>query len=48
LNKESTLTPFVALGMQSERNAPKNGEPVFGFLFTKMLENTGRFWSRIS
>jgi len=42
------LTSFIALGMQSEGNAPKNGEPTVGFSFTKMLRHTGLCWSRIS
>jgi hypothetical protein len=42
-----TPTSFVALLMRSERNAPKNGVPTFGFSFT-MLQHTYRFWSRIS
>jgi hypothetical protein len=42
-----TLTPFVALGMQSEGNALKNVEPTHGFSFTTMLQHTSRFWWRI-
>jgi hypothetical protein len=39
---------FVALGMWSEENAVKNGEPIVDFSFETMLQHTGRFWSRIS
>lgn len=42
-----TLTYFVAFGMQSEGNLPKNGNAIFDFSFTKMLQHTGQFWSRI-
>jgi hypothetical protein len=31
-----TPTSFVALGMRSEKNAPKNGVPTFGFSFTML------------
>jgi hypothetical protein len=41
-----TLT--CALWMQSEKNALKNGEPRVGTSFTKVLQHTGQFWSRIS
>ena len=40
----STLTYFSALGMRSERTAPKNREPTVGFSFTTMLQHTGLFW----
>jgi len=30
--------------MQSERNAPKNGESEVGFPFTTMLQHTDRVW----
>jgi len=43
-----TLTSFSALWMQSEENALKNGEPRVGTSFTKVLQHTGQFWSRIS
>jgi hypothetical protein len=43
-----TLTSYVAVGMRSEGNFPKNGETVVGFCFSTMLQHTGRFWSRIS
>jgi len=33
--------------MQSEGNAPINGETTVGFSFTIMLQHTSRFWSRI-
>jgi hypothetical protein len=39
---------FVAFGMQPVGNTPKNGEPIFGFSFTTMLQHTSQFWSRIS
>ena len=44
VNKERTLTSFVALGMRSEENTPKDGEPTDGFSITTMLQHTGRFW----
>ena len=34
--------------MQSEGNAPKNGEPTVGFSINTMLQHTGRFWSMVS
>jgi hypothetical protein len=43
-----TLTSYVAVGMRSERNFPKNGETIVGFCFSTVLQHTGRFWSRIS
>jgi len=46
VNKE--FTSVVALGMQSEGNARKNGEPTVCFSFTTMLQHTGRFRSMIS
>jgi len=45
--KKCTLTSFVTLGLQSEWNAPKNGEPPVGFPFLAILRHTGWFWSRI-
>jgi hypothetical protein len=36
------LTSFVALGMRSEGDAPKNEEPTAGFSFMTMLQHTGR------
>ena len=36
------------LGMRSEGNALKNGEPTDSFSSTTMLQHTSRFWSRIS
>jgi len=36
LIKKCTLTSFIALEMQSEGNAPKNGEPTVGFSFTTL------------
>jgi len=38
-----TLTSFVALLMQLEGNAPKNGERTAGFSFTTILQHTGQF-----
>jgi len=38
------LTSFIALGMRSEGNVPKNVEPAAGFSFTTMLQHTRRFW----
>ena len=46
--KKGIFTSSFALGMRSEENAPRNGEPRFGFYFTTMLQHTGRFLSRIS
>ena len=43
-----TLISFVALGIWSEENAPKNGETTVAFSFTTMLQHTGPFWSMIS
>ena len=43
MNKNDTLTFFVALGIRSEVNAPKYGEPRVGFCFTAMLQHTGWF-----
>ena len=37
------MTSFIALGMWSEGNAPKNGEPTLGFTYTTMFQDTGRF-----
>jgi len=37
------MTSVVALGMRSEGNAPKNGDPTVGFSFTTMLQHTGRY-----
>jgi len=34
--------------MRSEGNAPKSGEQTVDFSCTTMLQQTGRFWSRIS
>ena len=41
--KKCTLTTFVALGMRSVGNVSKNGELIFGFCFTTMLQHTGHF-----
>jgi hypothetical protein len=38
----------LRLGMCSDGNAPKNGEPTAGISFTTILQYTGRFRSRIS
>jgi len=46
--KKCTLASFVALGMRSQGNAPKNWEPIIGFSYLTMLQHTGRFRSRIS
>jgi len=46
VNKEMYMASFVAVGMLSEGNAPKNGEPTVGFSLTTMLQHTGRFWSQ--
>ena len=46
--KKYTLTSSSALGIQSEENALKNGEPIVGTSFTTVLQHTGQFWSRIS
>jgi hypothetical protein len=43
VNKNCTLTFLVALGMRSEGNAPKYGEPSVGFCFTTMFQHAGRF-----
>jgi len=43
-----TLTSLVGLGMRSEGNAMKKGEPIVGFSFSTMLQHTGLFWARIS
>ena len=48
LVKKCTLTFFVALGMRSEGNATKNGEPTVGFSIATVLQHSGRFWSMIS
>jgi len=37
------MTSLVALGMRSEENAPKYGEPTVGFSFTTMLQHTSQF-----
>ena len=37
------LISFVALGMRSEGNVPKNGEPSVRFHCTTMIHDTGRF-----
>jgi len=42
------LISFIALGIQLEGNAPKNGEPTVGFSVLRMLQHTDEFWSRIS
>ena len=42
------MTLFSPLGMGSERNAQKNGEPSLDFSFTTMLYHTGWFWWRMS
>ena len=36
------MTVFEALGMRSEGNVQKNGEPKVGFSFKTMLQHTGR------
>jgi hypothetical protein len=46
--KKKHVYVFRCLGMCSEENAPKNGEPTAGVSYTKLLHYTGRFWSRIS
>jgi len=46
--KKCISTSFVALGMHSEINIPKTGEPTVGSFLTIMLQHTGRFRSRIS
>jgi len=38
----------MAVGMRSEGNTPKNGEPNVGFSLTIRLQHTDRFWSIIS
>jgi len=38
----------LTLGMRSEGKVPKNGEPIFGFSFTTMLQHTSRFSLRIN
>jgi len=43
VNKNCTLTFLVALGMMSEVNAQKYGEPRVCFCFTTMFQHTGRF-----
>ena len=40
--KKYTVTSFVALGMLSEGNALKSGEPTVGFSFATMLQHTSR------
>ena len=40
------MTSFVALGMWSEGNTPKIGEPAVGFSFMAMLQHTSQFRSR--
>jgi len=47
VNKEYTLTYFIALGMRQEGNSQKNEETTFGLSFTTMLQHTGRCWPRI-
>ena len=42
--KKCRLTSFVILGMRSEGNAPKNGEPTVDFSITTMARHTVRFW----
>ena len=37
----------AVLGMRSEENEPKNGEPTVGFSFVTVFQHTGRFWLRI-
>ena len=44
--KKGTFTSFFALGMRSEENTPRNGEPKVGFSFTKMLQHAGWFFCR--
>ena len=41
------LISFVALGMKSEGNPLKNGEPTVDLSFTTMLQHTGQLWSRL-
>jgi hypothetical protein len=43
---QCTLIYFVAFGMGSEGNVPKNGNTTFGFSFTTMLQHNGQIWSR--
>jgi hypothetical protein len=42
------MTSNITLWMLSEGNATKNEEPTSDFTFTRMLQHTGWFWSRIS
>ena len=42
--KKGTFTSFFALGMRSEENTPRNGEPTVGFYFKIMLQHTGQFF----
>jgi hypothetical protein len=44
VNKEIYTDIFVTLGMRSERNAPKNGEPAVGLSFTAMLQWRTSSW----
>jgi hypothetical protein len=43
VNKKLYIDILRRLGMRSKGNAPKNGEPTFGFTYTTMLRHTGRF-----
>jgi len=47
VNREMYINICITLGMRSEGDAQKNGEPTVGLSFTKVLQHTGRFWSRI-
>jgi len=40
VDKEMYTDIFTALGMPSEANAPKTGEPTVGFSITTMLHHT--------
>jgi len=46
--RKYNLASFFPLGMQSEGNTQRNGEPTFGFFFLTMLQHTGQFWLSIS